>query len=252
MSAVYFHTEHDKATLRGSERAHMGIFCQDLMLGVIGNLRYAQDWLLPIAQEAGAPLTVFSDTNTALEFWLKDGGAKIMVDGEKIEMWLMGINTALALGNDAVKLMARLHAQCEIHCWIDGPNRAWIADIIERGRAAGVLREGQGWEDVAALLATCDNGPVVCSYSVCESFPNFGALPDDHPLKQRTDDDKYDDFYEIPATEQWRLCMEELRHGGGGLEIKPEDWEDYRFGSKLTVFDLRRSAMRKRTLSRIV
>ncbi|GAA4304598.1 hypothetical protein GCM10023178_11830 [Actinomadura luteofluorescens] len=37
-----------------------------------------------------------------------------------------------------MRFLARLHAQCELHGYVEGPNRAWLADVIDQGPAAGV------------------------------------------------------------------------------------------------------------------
>ncbi|MCP9976488.1 hypothetical protein [Actinomadura madurae] len=100
------------------------------------------------------------------------------------------LNTALAVGSDPVKLLARIDGQCELHGYVEGPNRAWLADIIDQGLADGVLRRTLryqphpdtpredwptrplGWDDVTAFLRARDDEPVVMSDSTMDGFPN--------------------------------------------------------------------------------
>ncbi|MER6813572.1 hypothetical protein ABT299_30250 [Spirillospora sp. NPDC000708] len=71
-----------------------------------------------------------------------------------------------------------------------GPNRAWLADVIEQGLADGVLRRAvryqphpdtprkewpsreMGWDEATALLRARDDEPTVVSSSFCDRFPN--------------------------------------------------------------------------------
>lgn len=68
----------------------------------------------------------------------------------------LAANTALVLGSDAVKMAARIHAQCEIHGYFEGKNRKWAADIVRKGRQAGIFRANMGWEEVIDLLEKGD------------------------------------------------------------------------------------------------
>ena len=92
----------------------------------------------------------------------------------------------------------------------------------------------KGWLGVAALLENSADapGPVVTSYSVCDSFP-------DQPRGWVGEDD---DWYELPFTKQWELAMTAIRLQYG-LEWKPEQW-DLRFGNGITGYDLRAQATR--------
>lgn len=220
MSRVYFHAESEEAELRGSERAHMGVLCNDLLMAGIGPVfdsERSPHWLrklLPansyLAQtRAGAALYEHS----LRAFMGVDG--HLVVEGKTLDAWSMALNTALALGDEPLRLCARLHGQCEIHAWVDGPNRAWLADVIEKGRSRNLFRREQGWEDVVALLRKSDKGEVVTSYSVCDSFPGH----------ERT----------------WSDGIAELRGGSkNGLEIRPDERSFY-FGegvSALHLYDL--------------
>lgn len=235
MSGIYFHSEHGEARISGSERAHAGLLCNDLMIAALGgDLEYSNDWLMKMI-----PTGSYAHTAPKmLKTYLRSYNSVLVIDDAEHSSWHIGLNTALALGNDSVRLLARLHAQCEIHCYVEGENRKWLADIIRDGRRTNILREGMFWEAAIELLESRDDGPVVCSYSVCEQFPDFIYLPDDHPLKLRDDDDRWDDFYDLPEEEKWAACMIGLRSTNDRRELKPDGWKDFHFGAGLSAFDV--------------
>jgi hypothetical protein len=204
---VYFHSEHGTAELRGSERAHLGSLTYDLAAGFLRSTysreveqllalvkpghylhqvdRSAVGWLRPWVEKFSITLT------GAL------GGEFLQWKGRDIDPFSVCLNTALRYGSDPVRLAARIHGQCEIHAWVDGKNRAWLADLMQQGLDERVFRPGlwyvdrvadgpaigqgdrkwsdQGWGEVMALLRSRDDGPVVMSYSVCDQFPNREA-----------------------------------------------------------------------------
>jgi hypothetical protein len=152
------------------------------------------------------------------------------IDDKRVEPFEIGLNTAFAIGNDALKFAARVHGQCEIHCYIEGPNKKWLAEIIRNALKANIYREKMGWESVITLLEENDIAPVVLSYSVCDQFPNSG-------IADWTDDKNGDDWYKLSEEEKWRLAMIGVRERKG-LEIKPDDWDDFFFEDGVDAFDL--------------
>lgn len=234
MSRIYFHSEHGTAELSGRERAHMGTFCHSLL---VASLRLDRSWpseatfyrrLLPKEH-----YTQQGDDNQFLhsfKTWLCVG------DGEfgaktKVSPFDAALNTAVYLGGDAVKLMARLHGQCEVHAYVEGQNRKWLAEIITEGRERHILRSGQGWEAVVALLESRTDGPVVTSYSVCQQFPN-------PTIAGWRDDRDGDGFYDLPESERWERAMKALRASGGGLEMGPAGWLEFYFGAGVSGFEV--------------
>lgn len=191
MSRVYFHSEHGDAELRGSERAHLALLADEHALTTLPPLTREQarrvaglirpDHWLHTPMPTGA-------WESHLRHGLVGGilGPSFTWRGHTLEAATVVRNTAIRHGDDTVKLAARLHAQCEIHTWVDAANRAWLADIMQTGLDTGVYRRGldyqaadgtvtrrsQGWEDVIALLRARDDGPVVTSSSFCDQFPN--------------------------------------------------------------------------------
>lgn len=248
MSRIYFHSAHGSAELLGSERAYMGVVCRNLMLGILDSLGDVTRWLPPLLPPDHYALVNPDRLKENLRLFLSVPDDPIALDGNEIDIWIVWLNTALALGADPLRLMARLHGQCEVHCWVDGANRRWLAGIIRAGLECGLYRVNVGWSEVADFLESRDDGPVVCSYSVCDSFPNFDMLPADHPLMTREDEDRFDDFDDLTADEQWSLCVAGLREReSAGLELHPDVWKwpDYYFDGGLTAMKLAASAQAK-------
>jgi hypothetical protein len=142
--------------------------------------------------------------------------------------------------------MARLHGQCELHAYVEGANRAWLADIIERGRETDVLRPQMKWEQVAEFLRSRDDCPVVTSYSVCDQFPNRHVAGWVAPMSKYEDTgEEYEDtdaWYDLPEAERWQRAMDGLRAQGNGLELKPDNWNTFHFRDGVNGFQLRRIA----------
>jgi hypothetical protein len=160
-------------------------------------------------------------------------------DGRTTTPWLLGINTALAIGNDAVKLGAALHAQCEVHCYVESWDRDWLADLIANGRRCGYFRAGCGWESVIDLLRASNDGPVVTSYSVCEHFPNR-ALIEGSGLSLPAMAAR-DRWWDISEADYWDLGIRALRHlydQGDNRRLQPSTFPTWTFGDGVTAMDL--------------
>lgn len=245
MSRVYFHTPSDEAELRGSERAYASSVVNGVFLGQIAQHYISRDFLKSILpkncylHDARDDQTFenqfrvwasvgFSDTNFIIP---KDDGTTQIVD-----VWTVMLNTALRMGNDQVKLFARIHAQCEIHPYIEGKNRAWLAGIIDRGLELGMYRPKQGWDEVSTLLKSRDDEPVVLSYSVCEQFPH--SMYDSDFV--RGEDGVDDEWYDLSIEERWNRCMKTLRGEGPKArpEISPETYQDYYFNCGTDLFTI--------------
>jgi hypothetical protein len=259
MSRVYFHSQHGEAELWGGERAWLGRLCSKLALGILDvqhSWENVERLIRPdsyLKRPMGQHLSWVNSVETAISLGWNDEKL-FQWRGRPISMWELCLNTAARVGNDAVRLAARIHGQCEIHCYVEGVNRWWLADVIDDGLESGVLRrlapffenaksdQGQ-WESVTRLLRDRDDEPVVLSYSVCEQFPNrdFAGW---NPLQQASidgdsqDDDADELWYELSDGERWRIALQALRRSGGGRELKPADWGTFWFGNGLTALDL--------------
>ncbi len=159
----------------------------------------------------------------ALETALRVDGFPIDVAGHRLHTGDVERNTALVAGSDTVALAAKITGWCENHCWVEGPDRAWMADLIDTALDAGIYRHGlwyadtpngpndrwsdQGWGDVTALLRSRDDEPVVLSYSVTETFPNPGVADWTPP--------------EFPA--DWRPSWADDEQSIAGWDATPDD-----------------------------
>lgn len=274
MSRIYFHSPSGTAEVSGRERANAGILCHELLcvsLGINGRYTDHSDMeryrtILPSdCYVRSATDERFFET---LRTWALAGfGAKFQFsNGKQIPTLHASLNTAVVMGSDPIRLLAKLHGQCEIHAYAEGPNRAWLAGIIEQGIKDKVLRVWEedfygGWPAVVELLRSRDDEPVVTSYSVTRQFPNrfiayeqgvWDATLDPEALRQKyelTDDDdltewestyKSDLWYDLPDAEQWRFAMEGLRKQNerSHLEIKPETFAQQGYGNGMSGFDI--------------
>jgi hypothetical protein len=246
MSRVYFTTRHEGTVeLLGCERAWMGLLCSELAAGVV------PDW----PERLEPRLT----PDAPLRHWFEDGKLQVLRrwirtylgagddtaqftddDGTPLDTFSLVLNTALALGSNPVAVMARLHAQCEIHCYVEGEDRAWLADVIDRGLHDGVMRPGMGWDNVTELLRSIRGDwtdPVVTHYSVTAGFPN-AHVADWEPPAGLDPDAAVDAWYDLPDNEQWELALNGLRsRPGRRLRLSPESLRA-RFEHEKSFFDL--------------
>lgn len=249
MSSVTFASEHASAELRGWERAHAGGIMADLSAGLL-NLRYriseimantsvCPDYLRSAyAQRVSGgvvPLDIIDSFATCFHHGGSISGLAFRVGDREATAFQVQLNTAMIVGNDVIRFLARLHAQCELRGWVAEENRPWLADIIDEGRRTGLMRPDAGWEKVAELLRNGDCGPVVTSYSVTQPFPNrhSSAWTPDPKLDS---DEADEEWYDLPAADRWALGVTSLRPDA---EWSPERHARPHFGGGgLTVFDI--------------
>lgn len=268
MSRVYWHTKDRTVELRGSERAWLSHVANgpaeaawDLNASIdsvkhavrIINMvpeekrGYVGEYLRAAQQTADWPTA--QRLTDALGVHLRVDGFDFQVAGHTLHSYDVGMNTTLVAGSDVLRLAAKIHGYCESHMWIDEPDQEWVAGIIDDGLQAGIFRSGvwyepapgaerkwssQGWDDVTELLRSPDTGPVVLSYSVCESFPSR-HLSDWQPPE---DDPDGDSWYELPGDEQWDLAFAGLASSRPWLQLTPESLTGRTFGPPVTFYDL--------------
>lgn len=298
MSAVIFHSLSGEARLRGSERARLGHLAQGVaeaawdlhggtgyerakrILALAPDPGYLGPMLTAaLEQEAHNSAEIARDWRhartdygprrqlvSALQTNLRVSGLMLDVDGQAVHTTDLGFNTALLAGSDPVKLAAKIHGYCEVHCWVDGPDRSWLAGIMQAGLHGGLYRRGlwysdapdgpadkwasQGWDEVIALLLSRADEPVVMSYTVCDSFPNaeFGWMPpwpDGVPKRwdalseeqQAARSERSEAWYDLDHAEQWRISTEALRARPYG-RLTPESLGGQAFGPSLTIYDV--------------
>lgn len=234
MSRIYFHSPSDTAEVSGSERAYFSNLVAKIGSNIF-DLDRDVEWLKSLIKSEE-------------EVWVKNGRdlalffrvpplerTYFQTPKGDVDISHLILNTAMRVGSMPVKLAAKIHAQCEIHCWVDGPNRIWLADIIEEGLEDNIFRSGMGWDSVVSLLKARADEPVVCSYSVCEQFPNSGIAGWKPP---EDDSENYDLWYDLPDDEKWKMAMSGLKNAGGCLEISPDSLPTDGFGCMLSAFDL--------------
>ena len=245
MSHIYFHNEYTNDTeLSGCERAAASVMCNTMLmlsLGVSVVDDHNDAILRVLPKDSYLHGYRGGDFYNRLAAWIA-ASEKFVLDRET-SIFEAELNTAYVIGGDAVKLMARLHGQCEIHCYVEEQNRVWLAGIIESGLTAGVMRQGFGWDEVVGLFRSDYPGPIVTSYSVCGGFPSPGVAVNAGVWDSKADN--WEAWYDLPVADQWRLCMEALRKDQGGLEMRPDNWQDFRFGHCLTGYDVRAYADKK-------
>lgn len=225
MSCIYFHSYNTKVAVHGSERAHFGVLCRNLVWNVLSS--YAEDSttapsVLRRLFPKGHYLLDSKEFKIDCVNYL--GGSPleyVYLGDEKIQIFELQLNTALSMGANFIQLAARLHGQCEVHAYVEGKNRKWLAEIIKKGRASKFYRDGMGWEMVIKLLESDHTTPIVTSYSDCRSFPNstIAGYPDNNSKA----------FPLLPRERQWELALKVIRQPHSGLELKPEDWDDNHF-----------------------
>lgn len=273
MSRVWFHTQGSRAELRGSERAWLdhiasgpaeaawnldGLGALERCERIIEMIpeppagqygaNYLHTWLRAAREQRvlgnigrdgyEAERRLASSLRTAIG----GPGLSLHAAGHDLDSSNVRLNTALMAGSDAIALAAKIHGSCEIHGWVDGPDRKWLADLIDDGLQAGIYRHGiwyehipggerkwsdQGWGDVTALLRETDDGPVVMSYSATDGFPNHEAAG--------MEPGEFDDLHEA---ERWLRSVDGLRTQQPWLRIGPDTLRAVTFGPAVTVYDL--------------
>lgn len=246
MSRIYFTSEKEETEVHGRERARFGCMISDMgltpLLPLCMSYTDSPPKIFELLPEDCYLRTVPSksrewygrdahDFERAFRTWYRGADADndmLEVYGIKHNIFDISLNTAIVMGSDPIKMGARIHGQCEIHAYIEGTNRAWVASIIEQGLDTHVYSNDVGWEPTIEMLKKEDNSPVVMSYSVCDEFPNQDVVN----YKDETA------WHELTSHERWDLAMGELRKQNSGLEIRPDYWENYRFGDMATSFDI--------------
>jgi hypothetical protein len=258
VSRVYFHTQHEgEVELRGAERAYMGGLVSDLSVALIPEFsdQLVFEAMVPAARKQFGrdtypngrsmdPITFAKhgpllDKAALRSSFLVGFDRKLFQhEGRELESFELQLNTVMALGSDPLCLLARLHAQCEIHAWVEGPDRAWLADVIQQGLDAGLYRDGMGWDKVQELLRSGSEHPVVTSYSVTDGFPNQYVAGYSPPLDDEGEPLNEHAWYDDHTDDQrWDLAMAGLRQQKGMEAMSPETLRNG-FGHGVSMLDL--------------
>jgi hypothetical protein len=241
MSRITFESKERSVDVRGSERFHAG-YLTDKLTSIFLDVKSNRKLLIkavPSGHHLHRLNTEDRDFEDLFETSLNYGSLNLELNGHPIDSFHLRLNTASAVGDDSVKLLARIHAQCEMHCFVEGPNRSWMADIIDNA-SVEVFRPDAGWDQVVELLRESNEGPVVMSYSVTESFLStvgtewvsemFAKLDvDDEEAVNENGytawDQLEEDWYELDQDTKWDYASRWLaKNGSKRLEITPEAW----------------------------
>lgn len=273
MSALHFHTEDTTAHVWGGEWSWLDGLAKKTSLGFL-NPQHNHETLRPLIRDGHELRDGYQTGLGCVVTWASWFGTSWRVDGDRFIEWRgrplscsrISLNTAAAVGGEAFRFAIRLAGQGDIHCWIDGPDRAWAADLIDEGLEVGYLRRQPapsnpvdiGWGGVADLLRASDDGAVVCSYSVEGGFPSpkaagfkppmpDGWRPDGWSEREWAGIDYQNEYWdehvwelwgEFGKAEQWQRALDGLKaRPAANLQIQPGGGR-FHFGPNLTVFDL--------------
>jgi hypothetical protein len=191
------------------------------------------------------------------------------VGGIELRSANVELNTALVAGSDLVRLAAKLSMWADRFPFVEGADRAWLADLIEQGLKSGMYRRSLnghdiGWPGVVELLRSRDDEPVVVHYSVEDSFPSrsvadwappempegwapdwatdrsdageWASMPDDQ-RRAYWGEHVSDLWYELPLAERWERSLAGLREKRPWIRLYP-DLAHYTFHLGVNVYDL--------------
>jgi len=290
VSRIYFSFDDgDSMEILGPERAHFGITMEEFakgMLGLVPSYGYGTsliDRLDPFIN----PDHPLANTPPRTAEWdrLLSTSLNSFVRGREVFAWKgrplssvdLTANTVLAAGSDPLRLAVKIHLLCEVHGYVMGYHRGWLADLIEEGYEEGLYRKGfrradpehamdeligkevapehmivqsMGWPELVAKLREGRSGPVVMSYSVTEGFPNSsvanwlppwpkGVEKDWNALSEDQQKERHD------RQEEW-LNLPYHRHWdlavkglkGRQPPIEPKNLRTLRFGHEISLIDL--------------
>lgn len=238
LSRIYFHTKKREVEVRGTERAYMNVLCGDITNAIFRPLITAykepQRILNYIPKDSYLHSVSSINIKRDFETFISVSDGYLLFKNQKVACFDLILNTALVVGSDPIKLYARIHGQCEIHCYILPNNFEWLSKIIQQGLNSNIFRGGirgypTRWDDVLELLKNTKDSPIVLSYSVCDQFPN-------RFVAKWEDDCDGEDWYKLSGEQQWELAFSELEKDKG-LEITPENWDDFYFMDGISAFD---------------
>lgn len=194
----------------------------------------------------------------------------MLVAGIELRSANVELNTALVAGSDLVRLAAKLSMWADRFPFVEGPDRAWLAGLIEQGLKSGMYRRSLngheiGWPGVIEFLRSREDEPVVVHYSVEDSFPSRAVadwpapeMPGDWaPPWVRTEEGRAewdaeerpnvrqsywdehvsDLWYELPEAERWERSLAGLREKRPWIRLYP-DLSHYTFHLGVNVYDL--------------
>lgn len=274
------HSPTQRITVPGPRMHHIGAYCVRLCASALGLDLFQlylddPDQLKRLLPPGAPPLTVDTpqDFYQAMVDYLlfSTDGLLHPTTGQYIDTREVILNTALVSGSDPVRLLVRLDGGGGRNLYVEGPNRNWLATVVEEGLDSGVLQrfrgqgdEESGWAELGAFLRSRDDEPVVVSRGEGDdAFPNapFGApfvplsvarsstvgwapTPGVRPDWPGEEEAlwlqwKAAVWERLSLADQWAYALRGLRQfESHELELRPESWRTYRFGDGYNAFQL--------------
>jgi hypothetical protein len=239
VSSMGFLTRDGEARISGREYAKLECLVRDLAWNQVEQhfdlsesrapsaLRDVVSWPEHVLNTSGVGYQSFAST---ARLWMNTGSYPVHTPTarEVATTFETRINTVAADPSDPIALAARFAGQAQVNGWIDGPDRAWLSDVIEQGmnqpypehliggRDDQVLRgplfsdaphrksHYDGWAAAAEMLRADDKGIVVLDYSVTDGFPDpqWAGWPtalDDPDERQEA----WDAWADVTAEQRW-------------------------------------------------
>lgn len=239
MSGIYFHTPDRPAAvvLHGSERAHIDGLMRRTFREALREQRMA-----PLRRALGltgaVPVDGMDPDKLRILGWMYDDDPRLEVRsaGEPLTVGIPGLvaNTAIT-ALPACQALIWLHYGCENHGWVDGPDRGWLADRYQQALAAGLAREGMGWDAVIDLLRERDDAPVVTS--AYDNFPDFDAVvrstvwtqaaaPSAGTAEEDEEERLLELWEDLDTAQRWELGLRALRE-------RPADLDELRWSPEI-------------------
>lgn len=159
----------------------------------------------------------------------RTGATPFAWKGQGINTRQLVLNTALAAGSDALRIAVKIAWQCEIHGYVMGFHRKWLADLIQEGLEENLYHRGLGWEELVTKLRETNDGPVVASSSKTDPFPNAAVAN-----WKGTEED----WATLGFTKQWDAAVKGLKAPGRNQPWSPKNLRTLRFGHELSLLDL--------------
>lgn len=229
MSNILFETTKGEAYLAGAERAYAANLIAKLGQVILLNefmdvsRKQAFQAILP----EGHRLRLMPAESSYWEFSFRAsfgmGDGHFVIEDQPVDWLAIQLNTAFAIGNAQLKLLARLHGQCELNPWIPASESMWMAGTIKDGLRSGVYRQGMGWECVLDLLDKAEE-PIVISYSVTDGFPS----PSHAGISA-------EEFEKLEYCDAWEASLKGLMQRKE-LKIEEEGFSSFRFDKGWDAF----------------
>lgn len=219
---IYFSSKYGVAKLDPRERLRIHQMCIDIFLAYFF-------YIIPDHKKSiffdifGIPLAIFN-YQTVREYITMHIN-KTVLHSDFGQMSLIGLilNTISCVGSNVIRLLARIHGQCELNCFVKIEHMNWFADIVQQGLNSSFLDKDAGWLDVFDLISNKSNSPIVLNYGDQYNFI--------HKLNMHQN---------IIFSDQWNLSFEQLVENNTQMiiEISPSTIELPRFDNGRDLFQL--------------